>query len=227
MYQNLKKRLHKIRLLFRKYILKKKYDLICGINVELEDGCNLEGHNLLADGTYIRNCDIGFASYIGRESWIENSIIGRYTSIGPHVQTIIGKHPTKKFVSTHPAFFSTQKQVGFSFVKENEYDEFMNLDKKGHSIRIGSDVWIGANAMIMEGVTIGDGSIIGAGALVNKDIPDYAVAVGVPAKVIRYRFDDKQVNYLKEVLWWEKDFDWIEKHADKFIDIDEFIKGLC
>lgn len=218
--------LNKIKLLFSKCVLKKKYNLICGKRVEIGNDVHLEGHNLLADGTYIRNCDMGFATYVGRESWIENSIIGRYTSIGPHVQTIIGSHPTKKFVTTHPAFFSTQKQVGFSFVKENKYEEFMDFDKKGHSIRVGSDVWIGANALIMEGVTIGDGAIIGAGALVNKDIPDYAVAVGVPAKVIRYRFDDKQVNRLKEVLWWEKDLDWIEKKAEDFGNSEIFFENV-
>jgi acetyltransferase-like isoleucine patch superfamily enzyme len=59
------------------------------------------------------------------------------------------------------------------------------MEKKG--IRIGDDVWIGANAVILDGVTIGKGCVIGANAVVNKDIPEYSVAVGVPAKVIRQR----------------------------------------
>ena len=58
-------------------------------------------------------------------------------------------------------------------------------------VRIGRDVWIGANVVIMSGVTIGEGAVVGAGAVVSRDIPAWAVAVGVPAKVLRYRMPDQ------------------------------------
>ena len=67
---------------------------------------------------------------------------------------------------------------------------------------IGSDVWIGAGASIMTGVNVGDGAVIGANSVVTKDIPPYAVAVGVPAKIIKFRFDEDIINRLLKIKWW-------------------------
>jgi len=69
---------------------------------------------------------------------------------------------------------------------------------------LGNDVWIGANTLIMGGIKVGDGAIIGAGAVVTKDIPAYAIAVGCPAKVIRYRFDEPTIGRLLALQWWNK-----------------------
>jgi tetrahydrodipicolinate N-succinyltransferase len=74
--------------------------------------------------------------------------------------------------------------------------------------------------LILDGVAIGDGAIIGAGAVVAKDIPDYAVVGGVPAKVIRQRLKAEQIEFLKRLKWWDKDFDWIRSYASFFCDID-------
>ncbi|HGM6067286.1 TPA: CatB-related O-acetyltransferase [Stenotrophomonas maltophilia] len=68
--------------------------------------------------------------------------------------------------------------------------------------RIGNDVWIGHGATIMSGVTVGNGAIIGARAVVAKDVPPYAVVVGNPARVVRYRFDDEQIQALQRIQWW-------------------------
>ena len=85
-------------------------------------------------------------------------------------------------------------------------------------------MFIGANVTILDGVTIGDGAIIGAGAVVAKDIPPYAIAGGVPAKVIKYRFTPEQIEKLLQIQWWnfqEADLQDIEKY---YSDIDDFIK---
>lgn len=74
-------------------------------------------------------------------------------------------------------------------------------DNKG-DIVIGNDVWIGYEAVIMSGVTIGDGAIIGTRAVVTKDVPPYAIVGGVPAKIIRKRFDDKTIGTLLRLQWW-------------------------
>ncbi len=102
--------------------------------------------------------------------------------------------------------------------------------KRNPDILIGNDVWIGANVLIMPGVKIGNGVIIGAGAVVIKDIPDYAIAVGIPAKVIKYRFNDQQIKLLNEVQWWNWDDDFIKAHINLFKDNELFFehaKQIC
>ena len=76
-------------------------------------------------------------------------------------------------------------------------------DNKG-DIVIGNDVWIGYEAVVMAGVRIGDGAVIGAGAVVTKDIPPYAIAVGIPARVIKYRFDEETIARLLRTRWWDR-----------------------
>ena len=75
-------------------------------------------------------------------------------------------------------------------------------DNKGDII-IGSDVWIGYEAVIMAGVTIGDGAIIATRAVVTKDVPPYTIVGGVPAKIIRKRFDDATIERLEKLRWWD------------------------
>ena len=91
-------------------------------------------------------------------------------------------------------------------------------------IVIGNDVFIGANVTVLDGVTIGDGAVIGAGAVVSKDIPPYAVAVGCPIRIIRYRFDDDQIETLRKLNWWNFDDDDLKDVERFFFDIDGFIQ---
>jgi len=133
-------------------------------------------------------------------------------------------HPTKKFASTSPAFFSTQDQCGKSFVTTNAFKEQVLVDNC--SAIIGNDVWIGEDAKILEGVSIGDGAIIATGAVVTKDVPPYAIVGGVPAQIIRYRFKEEQIAYLQQLQWWNKDTAWLERHAHEFTDIEELMKRV-
>lgn len=113
---------------------------------------------------------------------------------------------------------------GFTYVVSDKFIEYKFVDDK-HLLVIGNDVWIGSYARIMEGVTIGDGTIIAAGALVTKDVPPYAIVGGVPAKVIGYRFDEKTIEKLLELKWWDKGEDWIKAHADEFDDVNKLLKN--
>lgn len=70
------------------------------------------------------------------------------------------------------------------------------------SVVLGNDVWVGANALILGGVTVGHGAVIAAGAVVTKDVPDYSVVGGVPAKVIKYRFTAEEIALLLKLQWW-------------------------
>jgi acetyltransferase-like isoleucine patch superfamily enzyme len=160
----------------------------------------------------LHNSSIDCFSYVANGTTIIGVKIGKFCSIGPNCRIGLGMHPTQSFVSTHPVFFSTESHVQIKFVEKNIFNEF----KK---IIIGNDVWIGANVLIRDGVKIGDGVIVGAGAIVTKDVPDYAIIAGNPAKIIRYRFSMEEIKYLKTIQWWNKDIKTLRKDYKKYQDI--------
>lgn len=177
--------------------------------------CVLEGRNVIYGELY--DSHIGYASFTSPHTKLDFCRIGRFCSIGNYVHVVRGRHPSKDWVSTAPCFFSDRKQSGFSYVKEQRFEEFKWLDeKKKICIEIGNDVWIGDHVLIMEGVRIGDGAIIAAGSVVVKDVEPYAIVGGNPAKHIRYRFSEEDIAYLKELKWWDKDPALIEKNAKYF-----------
>lgn len=184
----------------------------------------LEGNNKIYNFSEIPNTYVGYGTYIARNSKLPNSSIGRYCSIGENVSLAIGMHPVKEFVSTHPAFFSIQRQAGFTYVTENKFMEhkFVEVNNEEKSLKIGNDVWIGRNVLIMEGIEIGDGAIIGAGSIVTRNIESYSICVGVPAKKIKNRFNDEHIDFLNEIKWWNNDEIWIKESASKFERVDEF-----
>lgn len=159
-------------------------------------------------------------SYISYNSNLSNVKIGKFCSISSNVCNRLGNHPTRTFVSTHPVFYSTQCQCGTSFVNENFYQEY------GGDVTIGNDVWIGRHVLIMDGVTIHSGAIVGAGAVVTKDVPPYAIVGGIPARLIRHRFNPKTVAALLRFSWWDRDITWIKENYKKFHDIEMFSKSF-
>ena len=80
--------------------------------------------------------------------------------------------------------------------------------------------------MIMSGVTVGTGAIIGAGSIVTKDVPPYAIVVGAPARLLRYRFDEELINRLLASKWWEMSDNWLEAHVDQFLDPIRLLAAL-
>ncbi len=196
---------------------------IFGKHTTIDSKAYFEGMNRLGDGTRFLNSSMGYASYISDHSFVKNAVIGRYTCIANEVMTVAGNHPVS-FASVHPAFYSVTQVP--SYVKQSKFEEFkyINSEKK-ISVKIGNDVWIGARAMILEGVTIGDGVVVAAGAIVTRDIPPYAIVGGVPAKIIRYRFDEKTIQELLQMKWWEKEETWIKNIADDFDDIKKLLSN--
>ena len=208
-----------MRYFIKKTILKikfinRKIKLCRNVNVGLSTF--FEGYNRINQNTAFSG-RIGYASYIGPNCSI-CADIGRYSCVANNVVTSSGKHPTKQWVSVHPAFYSTMKQCGFSYTNKNLFNE------KTARVIIGNDVWIGSSVTILGGVVIGDGAIVAAGAVVTKDVEPYTIVGGVPAKVIRKRFSDEQIDFLLKTKWWEKDTAWIKENAYMFEYIDKFIK---
>lgn len=210
---------------FTNYINKIKWknkNVIFDYGSKIDRKSIFEGKNRVAKNAVISRSKIGFGSYIGENSMVKDTIIGRYSSIGPNVNVVIGTHPTNKFVSTHPAFYSTRAQIGFTYVNKTKFKEFIYADEENHSaILIGNDVWIGYGVTIMSGVTIGDGAIIAAGSMVTKDVESYSIYAGIPAKQVRYRFSNDDIEYLKNIQWWNRGENWIKENAEYFEDISK------
>ena len=154
----------------------------------------LENNVAIHRGTVVSNVHFGSFSYVAEKSQLNYIEVGRFCSLGPYFLCGYGEHPTN-FVSTSPVFYSTRKQCGTSLVDKDYFDEIQ-------ATTIGNDVWIGARVFVRDGVKIGNGALVGAGAVVVKDVPDYAVVGGVPAKIIRYRFDPEAIEELLKIQWW-------------------------
>ena len=209
-----------IAILFRlKFARKCKFN---PFSVIMLNHCSFEGNNRIGQKTYINKSQFGRFSYAGFSCEFSNCFVGRFVSIGNNVRVISGNHPADLNVSTHPVFYSNNKS---SFSKRNDVIEHLTTNN-GFECEIGNDVWIGDNVLIKGGITIGDGAIIGMGSIVLDDVPPFAVVAGVPAKLIRYRFNNTTIKRLLEIKWWNKPIDWIKKHSESFCDCNLFLESV-
>ena len=201
----------------------KKSTIQLGRNAWITGNSTFEGYNRIGECSDFRG-SMGWGSYMGTECHI-NATIGKYCCISDRVRTISGTHPSSTFVSVHPAFYSTRKQCGLTYVKENCFEEVLRNPVDGKTtVYIGNDVWIGYNVTLIGGIQIGDGAIIAAGAVVTKDVEPYTIVGGVPAKPIKKRFSQEEIDFLERFRWWDMDSDWLDKNSEDFQNIKIFIE---
>lgn len=128
---------------------------------------------------------------------------GRYCSIAPGVELSDQDHPLDR-LSTHSFSFKPHaKQLAKKNGKDINIHRFNTL---GSAPIIGNDVWIGKDALIKRGLKIGNGAVIAQRAVVTKDVPDYAIVAGVPARIVKFRFSPKMIKKLNESKWWNYSF---------------------
>jgi len=159
---------------------------------------------------------IGDYTYVAPNCSISMTTIGKFCSIGPNLISGWGIHPLNG-ISTSPMFYSTLKQNGTTL---SETDKAIERS----SIKIGNDVFIGMNVSILDGVEIGDGAVIAAGSVVNKNIPPYAIAAGVPCKVVKYRFSTDIIEKLLQLEWWNFEGENLREVEKSFFNVESFLE---
>lgn len=156
----------------------------------------------------ITNSVVDDYTYINIFSNINNTDIGKFTSISNNLKSGLGMHPSN-FMSTSPFFYAKKNALKKSIAISSTFEEFKR-------VTIGSDVWIGADVIVLDGIKIGNGAIIGANTVVTKDVPDYAVVGGVPGRIIKFRFSEEYIELLKEIKWWNFDINLLRENIQLF-----------
>ncbi|MES2806230.1 MAG: CatB-related O-acetyltransferase [Bacteroidota bacterium] len=218
---NVIKNLSLLRILLQIKRFKSSYRLR-KFNCIISIGCNIKntkfGNSVfLGENVSIVDSSINDYSYINSNSKIKNTSIGKFCSIGPNVQIILGKHPST-FVSSHPIFYANNKP--FETFSDKTYIEEYDY------VTIGHDVWIAEGVLIPGGVTIGNGAIITARSVVTKDVEPYSIVGGIPAKHIKYRFDEKTVNLIDSSEWWDWEIKKLKANFKLFHNSSEFINSV-
>lgn len=202
--------LTKLNKIKRRFFKPKQLDPIPeGKVLALEAEKIMKGNVTIGDWTYV---SVGSKVY----SWTPNDkvTIGKFCSIADDVKILPGgNHQLVDRVSTYP-FKAKMLEQGL----------LDDIATKGN-VTIGNDVWIGTNVVILSGVNIGNGAIVGAGAVISKDVPDYAIVVGNPGKIVKFRFSNDTIDKLLNLKWWEWPDEKIKTALPDFYnDVDKFLE---
>ncbi len=171
----------------------------------------------LGANTSMFESSFGDYSYTAGNVSIAYATIGKFCSIANSVRINPGNHPQWRVTQHH----FTYRRASYKFGDQDDNAFFQW--RRDHHCEIGHDTWIGHGAIVMPGVKVGIGCVIGSGAVVTKDLPDYAVAVGVPAKVIKFRFSEEVRERLIASQWWDWDRETLESRFNDLLELDQFL----
>ena len=170
----------------------------------------LEGCNAINRRSYINDSTIGAFTYTGINTTINYSKIGRFCSIGRNVDIGGFDHDFHKITTMSIERFDQLAGINSKGINNN----------KNTLCSIGNDVWIAAGAQVLHSASIGNGAVIGAGAVVTHNIPPFAIAVGVPAKVIGFRCEEDIINRLQELNWWDLSITKLKRYGEELTSLE-------
>lgn len=160
-------------------------------------GCTFGRFVEIGENSRILESDFGDYSYTDRFADIAYSSIGKFANIAAFVRINPSPHPYER-ASLHHFMYRA------SYYWDKETDDAAFFDwRRAQRCSIGHDSWIGHGALVMKHVRIGDGAVVASGAVVTKDVPDYAIVAGVPAKFLKWRHPERIASRLKALAWWE------------------------
>lgn len=162
------------------------------------DQVDFEGNNAVLEfSNFNGNVKVGYATTFGIHNLVHGDVeIGRYCQFGPYASVNTYNHPAHHITT---------------YINKRLLNGKMTAYKSSQPTRIGNDVWVGKNAQILGGITVGNGAVIAAGAVVTKDVPDYHIVAGVPARIVKPRFSERVIQELQQLAWWDKSEEEIKK----------------
>jgi phosphonate metabolism protein (transferase hexapeptide repeat family) len=160
-------------------------------------GSRLGVYTEVGTRTKLLEVDMGDYSYVMEDSDIAYVTIGKFCSIAAMTRINPGNHPMHRASQSHFTY-----RASTYFPGERDDDEFFAW-RRAHPVTIGHDVWIGHGAIVLPGRIIGTGAVVAAGAVVTKDVADYTIVAGNPARVVRRRFAESVAERLRRLAWWD------------------------